>query len=460
MKSIRRHLTITLVVTFGVLLAVSGSAIYVFTRVALVREFDAALRARALAIMTQTEQSSGGFQLELSPALRQEFDDAGVRRCYQLWRTNGTTVARSESLRGANLPFHFGPPTHPKFWNLDLPHDEDARAIGVEFQPKPEDEDRLQTPPTMAILVVAENREHLDKTLATLAGVLAATGLLALIVTIPMVRLSVRRGHAPLDELADQAASITAHSLQVRFPVEGLPEELRPISIRLNDVLQRLEASFERERRFSADLAHELRTPLAELRTQAEVAIQFAEGQSTEAHRDTLAIALQMQGIVTSLLDLARSENGKIPLKIESVSVADLANEVWRPLAAPAREKNLSIQFDIPEDAKIQTEIPLYRSILANLFSNAVTYTPPGGKVEIKWHARASELAVSNTVDDLRPEDAPHLFERLWRKDKSRTGAEHHGLGLAVSRAFANVLGLKLTARFTGESTLTLFLTH
>jgi signal transduction histidine kinase len=102
----------------------------------------------------------------------------------------------------------------------------------------------------------------------------------------------------------------------------------------------------------------------------------------------------------------------------------------------------------------IHTDRSLFRSILTNLFSNAVEYTPPDGRVEIIWQTEVGELTISNTVGDLSAADVPHLFERLWRKDKSRTGTEHCGLGLAVSREFATLLGLGLTASFKDEKTL------
>ncbi|MBU6410184.1 MAG: sensor histidine kinase, partial [Verrucomicrobia bacterium] len=100
----------------------------------------------------------------------------------------------------------------------------------------------------------------------------------------------------------------------------------------------------------------------------------------------------------------------------------------------------------------------LLRSILANLLSNAVEYTPPAGRVDIHWQADAGKLIVANTVSDLSANDLPHLFERLWRKDMSRTGGEHCGLGLSISRAFAELLGWSLTAHFSDPATLTLVL--
>lgn len=457
MKSIRRHLTFTLVLGFIFLLGVGGLAVYFLTRAELVREFDAGLQAKALTLITLTSQDHGRLGIEDLPP---GFQTKAGTEFFQLWQPDGTIAQHSASLGGANLPCRFGTLTKPLYWNLDLPRDLDGRAIGLEFSPKVDnDDDAVQPEPAgKAIIVVATDCQSLNQTLGILATVLATTGLLILLVIVPMVRFSLRRGHAPLEQLARQAAGITANSLQTRFPVHQMPAELQPITTRLNDLLDRLEASFERERRFSADLAHELRTPLAELRTHAEVELKWSAGEEAEKHRETLNIALQMEAIVTRLLEMARCEQGQLQLQFQPVRLAPLAEEVWRSLAPQAEQKQLNVRFAVSADAVIETDAALFRSILANLLSNAVEYTPPAGRVDIHWQADARKLIVGNTVSDLSANDLPHLFARLWRKDKSRTGGEHCGLGLAVSRAFAELLGCSLTAHFTDSSTLTLVL--
>jgi hypothetical protein len=122
------------------------------------------------------------------------------------------------------------------------------------------------------------------------------------------------------------------------------------------------------------------------------------------------------------------------------------------PAGRSGRPKKLAGRFAIPDNAAIETDRILFRSILANLLSNAVEYSPFGEWVEIRWQMDAKELAITNTVQDLSPDDVSHLFERLWRKDKSRTGSEHCGLGLSLSRTFAELLGLRLTAHLSDRS--------
>jgi len=457
MNSIRKQLTISLLLGIGLLLVGSGAAIYFFTRVALVEEFDNGLRAKAVTMMSLTEQGDEGVKLDVPDSYR---EGAGMLpQYYELWLTNGAICSRSEALKRVELPLEFGPQNSPKIWNVELPNGEAGRAIGLKFTPAYEDEDARRRAPAEAILVVVAERQALDETLTVLAMVLGFTGLLSLLITLPVVNLALRRGLAPLGELARQATEITADSLQTRFPVESMPKELQPVTQRLNDLLGRLAESFERERRFSADLAHELRTPLAELRTLAEVELAWPEGGSSEKHREILGIAQRMETMVTRLMEMIRSENGKIAVQVEVVAVAPLVEEIWAALAEEARKKQIQFSLKVPAEARLETDKSLIRAILTNLLSNAVEYTPDSGRVEISWRSETEELTISNTVEDLNAEDVGHLFERLWRKDKSRTGNEHCGLGLALSQTFAGLLGYRLKARLSDERTLVMTLT-
>lgn len=455
MRSIRRHLTLTILAGFGLLLLASGGAIYFFTRLALLNEFDASLRVKALTLMNQTERGEGGgIHVELPDAAFSSGADQFFPQYYELWGTNGLRCARAERLAETDLPCRTGPLAQPVYWDLDLPGDRDGRAIGVQFTLKTEDGEPAPKVPTPLLLVVAADRHDLDNTLGTLASVLGVTGLLAGLMTVPLVRHAVRRGHAPLGELARQTAAITAESLQTRFPVASLPAELQPIASRLNDLLARLADSFERERRFSADLAHELRTPLAELRTLAEVELAWPEGGAPARAMETLHIALQMETMVRRLLELARCEGGRVPLHMEPVPLAALVAEVWPALAGRATERELTVHFEISSDAVCATDRAMLRSILVNLLANLVEYTPAGGQGSVRWDPVARELSFRNPAGELTAADLPHLFERLWRKDPARSGGEHVGLGLPLSLALAGALGARLEAQLGADGVL------
>jgi two-component system sensor histidine kinase QseC len=236
--------------------------------------------------------------------------------------------------------------------------------------------------------------------------------------------------------------------LASRFATDALPAELTPISSRLNDLLTRLEQSFERERRFSADLAHELRTPIAELRALAELALKWPETRDGETDRDVLAAACQMEGIVTRLLALLRSERGQLAAVRERVELSPMIENVWKPFLQKAAEKKLHFSFGASNGAEVQTDPVLLRSILTNLVDNAVEYTPAGGTVRIESKVEHGDFTVTvgNTVEQFTPDDLSRLFDRFWRKDAARSSSDHSGLGLSLARAFASAMGGDLTA--------------
>ncbi len=322
----------------------------------------------------------------------------------------------------------------------------------VRFVPH-EDED---TPRTTSVplakeitLVAAFHRKELDARLHYLAMVLLMVGAGIAVATLAVVRLVVRRGLRPLSALAERAGAIDASSLQLRFPTVHLPAELLPIAERLNDLLARLESSFARERRFSANVAHELRTPIAELRALAEVSLKWPDGASAQgALQDALSIALQMESIATGLLALARCEGSLLTVHPERVPIAPLFEEVYQPLASKARDKQLAVAVEVSKDSCWFTDRAAFRSILTNLLSNAVDHSQAATsvKVRVENHGAGERLLISNSNRHLAVEDMPHLFERFWQKDAARSSADHCGLGLPLARAYAQSLGMKLDA--------------
>jgi two-component system sensor histidine kinase QseC len=297
--------------------------------------------------------------------------------------------------------------------------------------------------------MLARDRRDLDASLARISGALAGAGLLLLLAAALVVTASLRRGLQPLAALADRASRIDAGSLGSRFPEAGLPDELRGISRRLNDLLGRLGASFQRERRFSADVAHELRTPIAELRALAEVALRAPQGHEPEAgsYRDVLDVAVQMERVVGNLLALARCDAGRQDVKLETLDLGAVARDAWRPFQAGASARGLTVSFDLPP-AVVDGDRALLGAIFTNLYSNAVDHAPAGGALDCALHLSpgGAELAVENTCAGVTGEDLPHLFEPFWRKDAARSDREHSGLGLALVAAYAKLIGAKVEA--------------
>lgn len=461
MNSIQRRLNLSLGAVSCLLGGIGGIALYLILRAGLLAEFDDALRANAESLSLQTEQSRTEFKFDPVGELMPAFERVEHADYFQLWLSDGSTLARSTSLQDHDLPRRDGARNTPRFWNLTLPNGHPGRAIGVRFVPPIDDE----APPklrTELTLVVARDRTALAQRLNWLATTLVLVGVALAAAMVFVVAAVVRRGLQPLAGLAERAALIDASSLQLRFQTDHMPAELLPIAQRLNDLLARLETSFARERRFSADVAHELRTPIAELRTLAEVALKWPDDTVATRHtlQDALAIALQMESIATRLLDLARCEGGLLKVRPERVPLASLIREILQPLDATVRAKQLVISLKVAEDASWFTDSVALRCILTNLLSNAVEYSPAHAaiRVESVLDGNTGQLLISNPTTQLTGDDLAHLFDRFWRKDPARSSSVHCGLGLALAKAYAQSLGMDLRAELTGRSEITLAL--
>jgi two-component system sensor histidine kinase QseC len=457
MKSIRRQLTQSLVLGILLIAGGGGAVSYLTMRAALLRQFDDALLAKAQAVAGFTEIERGG-RLEVDPeALRPlGFGLEAGGPLFTLSLLDGDDIVRSSSAGADDLPLpaHLG--DGPTFTDLALPEGVPGRAVAFVFVPQDEHE-ALVAPSLRAALVVASPRRMLDQGLWALFAALALnTGLLAGSAWVLVPRV-LRRELKPLEKFSERVALITADSLATRLSVDGAPAELSPIVQRLNDLLSRLEAAFERERRFSAELAHELRTPLAELRSQAELALKWPDARKPSADAETLAIAMRMERLVVSLLAMARAESGHAAASRERIALEFAVQDAWRSFAGVAAERGLRVCFRVDPECTVEGDPVLLREILANLLSNAVAYSPAGGRVEVDGGSTGGAflLTVTNSAESLAAADVDKLFDRFWRKEAARSDEAHCGLGLALARTYAQALGWELRASLDQEYRIT-----
>ena len=464
MNSIQRKLALALALGVILLGSIGGAALYWAGHAGLVAHFDHALQINAQALATCVEYKKNGFKFDFAREFMPPFERTNSPNYYQFWLPDGTTTLRSTCLGDLDLPRGEGSLARPQFWNLTLPKGLSGRAIGVRFLAKETNKQLARRAggapsPEEVALVIAWPRDELDQELRFFASILLLVGAATGLATALLVPLVVRHGLRPLSTLAERAATIDATSLQLRFPTDRMPSELLPIGNRLNDLLGRLEASFTRERRFSADVAHELRTPIAELRALSEVAMMWPLDVTAvrDSLQEALAIALQMESVVTTLLALARCEGGMLRVRPERIPLATFIRELYQPMATQAGSKHLSVTLDVPENVCWFTDPGALRTILVNLLSNAVSHSPVDGSVRLSVECAGGRgcLLIANTNHDLSPADLAHLFGRFWRKDPARSPTLHCGLGLALSKACAENLGLELSAALNDHQEIT-----
>jgi heavy metal sensor kinase len=278
-----------------------------------------------------------------------------------------------------------------------------------------------------------------------------------------------RRGLSPVVEMGTQAGRIGAHNLHQRLQVKNAEDELGHLAQSFNSLLDRLDQSFEQQRRFMADASHELRTPVAILFGEADVALSQAS-RSPEDYRESLDIlraeAKRLKHIVEDLFTLARADAGQYPLTLTDFYLDELITECSRSLRTLAAAKQITINCDTSKEMPIRADEALLRRMIVNLLDNAIKYTPPGGSVSVTWDFQDSQyrIIVSDTGQGIPSELQSRIFERFFRVDKARSRSENDsggaGLGLSISRWIvqAHAGQLDLTRSDRGGSTFTVFL--
>jgi two-component system sensor histidine kinase QseC len=442
---------------FAILFAISGTLLYQYMHAVLNRQFNAALADKAHALCSLIKmQANGELEFELaqqpiSPSGNAEFE------YFQIWDEDGTVLMRSPALGKQDLP-RLAAQT-PVFVDIDLPEGRPGRAMLLRFAPIAEDEEagdstKPQNQPAQATgknitVAVASDRGDLDRVMALLVSALLLVAAFVGIGTVLVVSFVLRHGLKPLEQVAQEAAKIDIQSPHVRFSSDAMPCELQPICRRLNDSLERLMMAFQRERRFTADVAHELRTPIAELRSLADVALKWPsdpEMSLPNFFRDAKDIARQMEGIVTTLLALARCQSGAATVSAEAVNLGEVIKEAWQTCEQKAQERGLGFTFGNSSQLILQTDRTMLHSVISNLLGNAVEYATQSGAISCNVQRSDSgvKISVTNDTDILAPDDLPHLFEAFWRKDPARTDNSHCGLGLTLVEAYAKILGGKV----------------
>ncbi len=251
-----------------------------------------------------------------------------------------------------------------------------------------------------------------------------------------------RHGIRPVEEIATTAQHISSTNLRERILPEGYPFELASLADTFNKMLDRLEESFERISRFSADIAHDLRTPVNNIRGEAEVAL--ARARTVDEYRDVLGSCLEeavrLSDLISDLLFLARAESPLTHLHRERVNVAELLDGVRDYYEASAEDGGISLTTTAGTEPVIaELDRTLVQRAVGNLVSNAVAHTPSGGSivlgttVETGAEASTVRIEVSDTGEGIPPDAMPRVFDRFYRVDTSRSQASGGtGLGLAI----------------------------
>jgi two-component system heavy metal sensor histidine kinase CusS len=251
-----------------------------------------------------------------------------------------------------------------------------------------------------------------------------------------------RSGLRPLRRMGEVAAGVSAHSLTQRLPQEQMPAELAELAQAFNAMLGRLDDAFQRLSAFSADIAHELRTPLSNLLTQTQVIL--TQPRPLEDYREALHSNLEelqwMAQLVNDMLYLAKADHGLLMPRREPLALADEVDALLEFFALLAEDAQISLTRE--GTAHITGDRGMLRRALSNLLDNALRFTPTGGEVRVRIEDGV-RLTVENTGEGIAPQLLPKLFDRFYRADPARRegSSEHAGLGLAITQSIVRAHG-------------------
>jgi two-component system sensor histidine kinase QseC len=449
-KSIRSFLLTRLLGGTALVLSIAAAVTYVAVTRSLEAQFDRNLSDRVQGFASLLFQVEDHVEFEFSDELMPEYEATERPDYFQLWFRDGELLERSNSLAGEDIAVAVTPTPEPQHWTAPLPDGRAGRYVAqwieVHHVYPEEGPDR---PAAAGVLVtVGRGREELvaaerDVLLTCLLVSLALIGLIAVVSW-----TAVRKGLEPANRLAAKLDAIHVDRLPERLDVGELPSELQPVADTTDALIRRVDVALQRERRTAADIAHELRTPISELVTVAEVALR--NGQDAQETRRALGsvrdVAWRMARSVSTLLKLARLEMGAESFAVGPVDLGEIVAELLRSLADAGRGRGLRVENQVEVGDTVEGDRDVLSIVVSNLVSNALYYSRPNGRVVCRLERSNAgwSLVVENEPVDFDPEDLRTLSEPFWRKDRARADPDRSGLGLALSRALAETSGMTL----------------
>ncbi|HEY1999757.1 heavy metal sensor histidine kinase [Paraburkholderia sp.] len=309
--------------------------------------------------------------------------------------------------------------------------------------------------------VVGREMSDREAMLARYRYTVMLTTLAALIAAVALGYLAVRASLRPLRDIAGRAASVTVGKLDTRIPADHVPRELEALVDALNAMLARLELGFERLSQFTADLAHDLRTPLGNMRGASEVAL--ARSRSADEYQALLVSNIEecerLSRMVENVLFLARADNPQYMTTATEFPVQEELERVADYFEGIADDAGIGIAVNA--DGKLYADVDLFRRAIGNLLANALRYTPRGDTVSISASGGAAGMTVTvaNPGMPIPPEHLSRLFDRFYRVDGSRSNPSGStGLGLAIVRTIMELHGG--SASVESDATATRFHLH
>ena len=422
------------------------------------RQFNHGVHDKVGLLETLVDEDTTGVEFEFAGEYYPEFTGTNDPEYFQLWY-DGETFEKSATLHMHSmnaLPFKAVKEGETVLEDIVLPDGRNGRIAYTRFIPQIDTENRE------AYFATKQKGERKPMTLAYAVSIeqlqyslwlIDAAFILALIIVPLTVRFTVKNTVAyaltPLDAFIGQIRNTRLidkpEPMQMKVPVE----ELLPVVESLNYFIAENSKHYQRERRLTSDIAHELKTPVTELITMAEIATRFPGDEELEAHfkPDVLTIGLRMKSIISGLMLLHKYSNQKLACA-DIIDVCDLLTKVIDSEGSG----RVHLVIDETTDATVKSNLFALESVFTNLIANALQYSPTDSKVTCnieKLTGDTLDIVVSNTMQKpVSDEELQLMFEPLWQHDPARTSTENFGLGLAIVKTLLKAVdaGIKVSA--------------
>lgn len=426
---------------------------------ALLGPVDATLELAATHVLTEIKTDSGAPVMVENPLTDEE---------YALLRDQGVSMRVLDG--GGAEVMQYGPYTRLPLPQSAFPLPREGGDFVTVGDDASGDTLRLYTLPigdgqVVGTLQIAQNLTVTQRTLRSLTfTLLVGVPLIVVLAGVGGYFLAAR-ALAPIDSIVRTARALSANDLSTRLNLPAAEDEVGRLAATFDSMLGRLEAAFRRERQFTADASHELRTPLAAMQTIIDGTL--ARPRTPEEYEQALADlgreAAQMRVLTDGLLELARSQSAGQQTRAESVDLSLLLNDVADSLRPLAEAKGLRLIESVPPSGLvIQGDSDALIRLFANLIGNSIKYTDRGSVIVMAApNGRAAEVTISDTGVGIAPEHLPHIFERFYRVDESRS-TQGIGLGLAIAREIAAAHGgsVDVTSELGKGTTFTVHLAN
>lgn len=457
MQSLRTRLIVGIAACTALLLVGSGLVVYMLLRQAMLSEIDRSLTSEVHLLIPLIEYDRNGVDLDVGSLAEKVSTSAD--NLVQLWMDDGTVVRRSAGLKNRDMQQLPVASDNLQISQSRLDDNTPIRYAQISFDVLPEASDASLSP-CRVTLGVARQISPLQQRLAEFRTVLlvsfAGIILFAALIVVIVVTVTLQ----PIGRLGQHIAQLDHDKLKQKVTHQNMPSEIVPVVDRLNELLQRLDAAFERERGFTGDVAHELRTPLAGMRSIMEVTASRPRqvNEYQQALSDVYAVLIGMEEMVDKLLMLARLDAEQITPQYAIIALKDIIEPAWQPIKQTAQARHLTFQNDVSPNLSVTADRNLIQMIMSNLLGNAVTYTNENGLITLQATYTSEHIIISltNTGCHLQSGDIVHASDRFWRGDSARGGTGmHSGLGLSLVQRAVDLMHGTFDVQITDDACFT-----